>query len=55
VHKEDFQKVVNEAVRMAEKASEDPIMRAEVAKAIIGVAFQAHAQALRYELLHGKD
>lgn len=53
--KTDFQRVADEAVKMAEKIHSDPVIVAAVAQVLIETALRPYEHALRYELLHGKD
>jgi hypothetical protein len=53
--KSDFQKVVHEAVVMAEKTHSDPVIVGAVANATINLALRPYVDALRFELLHGKE
>ena len=52
--KDDIQKVVNEAVSMAEKTHKDPQIVAAVASTLIDIALRPFEQPVRFELLYGK-
>lgn len=55
MYKSEIQRVVNEAVKMAENAHSNPVIVGAVASTLIDIALRPYEQPVRYELLHGKD
>ena len=52
--KAEIQRVVNEAVKVAQAVHNDPVVVGAVASALIDIALRPYEQPVRFELLHGK-